>query len=649
MKGRTNRRGNTTIGLRSEPLEPRRLLAGTCESSPVSENQAACLHIADASASEGNRIRFVATLEGDVPTGFQVDFLITDVTAIGGESLQGGNDFYNHLRPIRFEGVSGESHEFSVATWNDHSAENDEELRIDVSVDSDAVEGPDHVIGKIVDFMSLIELPGGETFVTNEDGVVRVKNGENLLFEADRSDVTKLKFVGDHHDSILAVGDLGRYMGTQALVEFDAGGGTDEFRMLDSIATLDLETPLFELHRVEHVDISSGAAIRVSAETAARVSPDSPLSIRIGTETVLRPGEDWNGSGRYLTERGVAFDYSSGDDTVQLVIENAWHNPLMAEDVNGDSDVSEVDAFTIINDLFRLGTRELAMPGRQTELPSRYLDVSGDGHVSAVDALRVINHLSRVAPAPAEDEVTLYAIGNSLTYDAQVMSIPGTVGFHLRGGTNLAQHSDPMNYPPDDVGIGPWNEVLADQSFDLVVIQPHGGYVSTTETFSSIDTDVAFIRNIRALQPDATIAIYETWPMLRSGNQNDFLNWYSGTGNDFTYRNSTYWDRLSRELTDVPHVRLQVGQMTVDFSDPSVLYSSDGNHFESGSGDYLAMASFQYLKDGTFPSDEFGLNLTRRQIDEVKRLVSSRIEPASREADSSVLRLVQSENETVEI
>ena len=183
--------------------------------------------------------------------------------------------------------------------------------------------------------------------------------------------------------------------------------------------------------------------------------------------------------------------------------------------------------------------------------------------------------------------ISSYHIGNSFTSDAQVPSLPGVTGWHLRGGQTLGQAARPALYPPNSVRIGPWNEALVNQQFDLITIQPMGGFVVYDNDFNRIDHDLSFIRNIRSLQPNATIAIYETWPMLYSANQQSFANWYNDPGGDYTWQNSVYWDRLSNELSDVDHVRLQVGQMTVDFSDPLVLYSSDGQHFESGSGDFL--------------------------------------------------------------
>ena len=72
---------------------------------------------------------------------------------------------------------------------------------------------------------------------------------------------------------------------------------------------------------------------------------------------------------------------------------------MNAFDVNGDGQVSALDALIIINDLSRSGDREL-VAGIDDGIPD--VDVNFDGRVSALDALHVINDLSRQSNGEAE-------------------------------------------------------------------------------------------------------------------------------------------------------------------------------------------------------------------------------------------------------
>lgn len=68
-----------------------------------------------------------------------------------------------------------------------------------------------------------------------------------------------------------------------------------------------------------------------------------------------------------------------------------WQNPTNRHDVNGDAEVSPIDALLVINDLNLRGSRSLASTNF---VPPPFIDVSGDGSVSPIDVLLVINYLN---------------------------------------------------------------------------------------------------------------------------------------------------------------------------------------------------------------------------------------------------------------
>ena len=76
-------------------------------------------------------------------------------------------------------------------------------------------------------------------------------------------------------------------------------------------------------------------------------------------------------------------------------VHNPWHNYQIVEDVNGNKEITALDALLIINQIARLdssGTNVLP----PTNDSGFFYDVTNNGEISALDALRVINELARI-------------------------------------------------------------------------------------------------------------------------------------------------------------------------------------------------------------------------------------------------------------
>lgn len=91
-----------------------------------------------------------------------------------------------------------------------------------------------------------------------------------------------------------------------------------------------------------------------------------------------------------------------------------YHNPLIAEDVDYDFNVSPRDVLLIVNELNRNGSHELDQ-GPVDPNGKAFLDVNGDGSVSPIDALSVVNYLN------GEGETDPL-----VTYTAQLTDTAGT-------------------------------------------------------------------------------------------------------------------------------------------------------------------------------------------------------------------------------
>jgi hypothetical protein len=101
--------------------------------------------------------------------------------------------------------------------------------------------------------------------------------------------------------------------------------------------------------------------------------------------------------------------YSAAADAITVFLTAvtpgaSWQNPVNRHDVNGNGNVTPLDALLVINYIN-------AHPGNSSlpaapHVPPPYLDVNGDGICSALDVLLVINDLNSPAAAAGEGEPT---------------------------------------------------------------------------------------------------------------------------------------------------------------------------------------------------------------------------------------------------
>ena len=77
-----------------------------------------------------------------------------------------------------------------------------------------------------------------------------------------------------------------------------------------------------------------------------------------------------------------------------------WQNFLRPSDINGDNQVTTLDALIVINEIARRAysdenTSALFDPIALGNFPDLYFDQTGDGLITTFDALQVLNHLAR--------------------------------------------------------------------------------------------------------------------------------------------------------------------------------------------------------------------------------------------------------------
>jgi hypothetical protein len=86
-----------------------------------------------------------------------------------------------------------------------------------------------------------------------------------------------------------------------------------------------------------------------------------------------------------------------------------WMNPEQPKDVDGNADVTPLDALVLINDLNASGSRTLPWIPRDAT-GHHYLDVNADGFVTPLDVLNVINFLNNPSAGTDGDDTTSGAL-----------------------------------------------------------------------------------------------------------------------------------------------------------------------------------------------------------------------------------------------
>jgi hypothetical protein len=123
-----------------------------------------------------------------------------------------------------------------------------------------------------------------------------------------------------------------------------------------------------------------------------------------------------------------------------------WHNPVLAQDVTCDGQVTPQDALTIINEINSGASGALPTPLALAFSPPPYLDVTRDGILSPADVLDVINWLNARTAAGTPS-------GNS---SSEVQAMKAVSPDTLRGEGEFAWPAAALRPSPNEF-LSIWN------------------------------------------------------------------------------------------------------------------------------------------------------------------------------------------------
>lgn len=160
---------------------------------------------------------------------------------------------------------------------------------------------------------------------------------------------------------------------------------------------------------------------------------------------------------------------------------------------------------------------------------------------TTIVAVKIAIASSIFAPANA---ISIYTIGNSLTWDTRPGDLDGSVGYHIGCSKNLQQiYDDPSNSTcVTPTPMGTWDVALSQNQFDYVTVQPHFG--------TTLEQDLAIINQWMQAQPSATFVIHTGWD-----THEKFEATYHLDNNNNQMRNSAAYfaDLMDRVVEDNPN------------------------------------------------------------------------------------------------
>ena len=171
---------------------------------------------------------------------------------------------------------------------------------------------------------------------------------------------------------------------------------------------------------------------------------------------------------------------------------------------------------------------------------------------------------SILAPAHA---ISIYTIGNSLTWDTRPSNLDGNVGYHIGCSKNLQEIYDnpSTSYCIDPTSVGAWDVALSNNQFDYVTVQPHYG--------TTLEQDLAIINEWMQMQPSAAFVIHTGWT-----DQENFEGTYHNTdSNNVLLKSADYYTNLMDRLAQDNPNREIISTQAIDVLDSIFHDIQNGN------------------------------------------------------------------------
>ena len=195
---------------------------------------------------------------------------------------------------------------------------------------------------------------------------------------------------------------------------------------------------------------TDNSPVRVTAESQNTLLVSTVETVYTSPQTTgllkFQPVADMAGSTVItvtVEDGGLDEDLSTTADNAEAQVQfnvrvleaHPWHNYNFPEDVNGDGQVTPVDALSIINEINQGGAGVL--PESRNEIAPPFYDVNKDGNLSPLDALIVINHINSEDYMMSIDVTFTNVSGHTLS-EVEV----GSVFYLTLSSTDLSEENE---------------------------------------------------------------------------------------------------------------------------------------------------------------------------------------------------------------
>ncbi|MFK8114239.1 MAG: GEVED domain-containing protein, partial [Rubripirellula sp.] len=328
----------------------------------------------------------------------------------------------------------------------------------------------DHLIpimdGQVSPAVDVI-LPEVAAVVLQDAGelVVRGSNGDLFRIPTDR--IGSLNVLGTGADDMITVDVTGGPIEPLGGLNLLGNGGSDTLRVVGTAEVDLVTTGAIVAQGFSTIDLSDSTinTIRISAAAVRLLSSANSVGIVGGEDDVIilddlaswRMGDVLIIDGRFIRNLVT----TSGLETLQTELPNAWQNVVLVNDVNNSGDITAGDALRIINELARRefsdpDSQDLQDPLNVASWPGVYFDQNGDNRATALDALRVINELSRLSLGGEEAE---QLVPQAAATDQAMTDLLETAGVEV--GRNVEKLLGDFDLPAGDSA----SEIVVDSQF----------------------------------------------------------------------------------------------------------------------------------------------------------------------------------------
>ncbi len=266
-----------------------------------------------------------------------------------------------------------------------------------------------------------LELTNAETMVFMEADQLVAQTGSTEVLRLNVTTIESLTLTGRAFDQLLTF-DLAdtAVLPTSGLI-LRGGGGTNTARLIGDNLILDLTSPAILIENFQPLDLAHSVNQQITLDAAAidNMSPaENQLLVLLNDDDQLNFSDltHWNLGASSILDN--TFTQTATQQVTNTVVNvrpaSPWQNFLRASDVNGDNQVTTLDALIILNELARHQhsdpiTSELDDPLSTGTFPGLYYDQNANNFVTTLDALRILNEL---AATSAEGENAEFSFGS---------------------------------------------------------------------------------------------------------------------------------------------------------------------------------------------------------------------------------------------